>query len=100
MALDATRWRPPQTLVERKGLVLPMSDTFSKAEVVRILANLDALVAGEIPEAKRAWAHIFIACGLIQKVSPVKLTREHFMWSTGQVYDHIQTILAANGEMN
>lgn len=72
-----------------------MSD-LSKEDVVRILVNLDTLSAGHIPEHRRAWAHLFIACGLIQKAlpSPQKLTRERFLWLAGSVYDRIYGALA------
>ncbi len=58
----------------------PMSD-FSKMDTVRVLANLDIMSAGHIAARRRAWAHLFIACGLIQKElpDPEKLTRERFM---------------------
>lgn len=65
--------------------------TFNKADVVRILVNLDTLSAGHIPPARRAWAHIFIAAGLIQTemADPEKLTRERFMELCGKVHDAI-----------
>lgn len=71
--------------------------SFDKNDAVRILANLDAMSASHIPEARRAWAHLFIACGLIQKTmpNPEKLTRERFMELAGKVHDKIYGALAS-----
>lgn len=70
---------------------------FSKADTVRILANLDLVGANHIPDARRAWAHLFIACGLIQKElpDPEKLTRERFMELAGRVHDSIYGALTS-----
>lgn len=67
----------------------------SQLDVVKILENLDAMTAAHIPEPKRAWAHIFIACALLQKVtpSPQLLTREKFLWACGKVYDSLYGVL-------
>lgn len=74
-----------------------MSD-FTKDDTVRILVNLDAMGAGHISNGRRAWAHLFIACGLIQKElpSPERLTRERFLSLAGSVYDNIFRALASN----
>lgn len=71
---------------------------FSKADVVRILVNLDAMSAGHIPGRRRAWAHLFIACGLIQSElpNPEKLTRERFMELAGKVWDKVYGALASS----
>ena len=68
---------------------------FSKNDAVRILVNLDIMGAGDIPDRRRAWAHLFIACGLIQKElpNPQKLTRERFMELAGKVHDRIYSAL-------
>lgn len=73
-----------------------MSD-LSKADAVRILVNLDALSASHIPDRRRAWAHLFIACGLIQKElpNPEALTRERFMDLAGRVHDSIYAALGS-----
>lgn len=64
---------------------------FSKADTVRILTNLDTMGASHIPDRRRAWAHLFIAIGLIQKElpDPELLTRERFLELAGRVYDSI-----------
>lgn len=63
----------------------------SQAEVVRVLVNLDTMACSAGTPQRRAWAHIFIACGLIAKVTPSDqlLTRERFMELCGRVYDKI-----------
>lgn len=70
---------------------------FSKADVVRILVNLDTMSVGHIPDRRRAWAHLFIACGLIQKElpNPEQLTRERFCELAGKVHDSIYGALAS-----
>lgn len=69
---------------------------FSKEDAVRILENLDAMSAAHIPDERRAWAHLFIALALIQKVlpSPLKLERERWLWLCGKVYDKVFEALA------
>ena len=64
---------------------------FDQMETVRILSNLDAMSAGHIPAARRAWAHLFIALGLIASETPstMVLTRERFMELAGKVYDRV-----------
>jgi len=64
---------------------------FTKADVLRILVNLDELAAPSAPDRIRAWAHIFIAAGLVQRElpSPEQLTRERFMELAGKVHDDI-----------
>jgi hypothetical protein len=64
---------------------------FSKADVVQILTNLDIMSAAHIPRARRAWAHLFIACSLIQleMKDPEMLTRERFMALAGKVHDRL-----------
>lgn len=61
----------------------------SKNDVVRVLVNLDTLAANSASPKRRAWAHLFIACGLIQKElpDPEMLTRERFMALAGKVHD-------------
>lgn len=61
----------------------------TKVEAVRVLANLDTMCAPHIPDQRRAWAHMFIALGLLQKVlpNPELMTRERFMELAGSVYD-------------
>lgn len=73
---------------------------FTKEDTVRILINLDTMGAGHISDRRRAWAHLFIACGLIQKElpDPEKLTKEHFMVLAGKVHDHIYGALASTTE--
>ncbi len=68
----------------------------SQTDAVRILVNLDTM-AGNIPDARRAWAHLFIACGLIQKMlpDPQPLTRERFMELAGKVHDRIYGALTS-----
>lgn len=67
--------------------------SFSKADTVRILMNLDAMGASHIPNARRAWAHLFIAAALLQKClpNPEKLTKEQFLELAGLVYDAIES---------
>jgi hypothetical protein len=69
----------------------------SKNEVVRVLVNLDVMAAGSASPKRRAWAHLFIACGLIQKElpNPEQLTRERFMALAGKVHDSIYGALAS-----
>lgn len=74
-----------------------MTRDFSKADTVRILTNLDILSADHIPDRRRAWAHLFIALGLIQKElpDPEMLTRERFMELAGKVHDHVYGALTS-----
>lgn len=76
-----------------------MSDTYSKADAVRILTNLDTLGAGAIPDQRRAWAHLFIAMALLQKTlaSPEKLTRQRFMDLAGKVHDFMYLGMLTKG---
>jgi hypothetical protein len=71
---------------------------FSKADAVRILTNLDTMSAGHIPARRRAWAHLFIAMGLIQTElpNPEQLTRERFMELAGKVWDKVYGALASS----
>ena len=71
-------------------------DACSQADTVRILTNLDAGAGGHITAKRRAWAHLFIACGLIQRElpDPEKLTRERFMELAGKVHDKIYNALS------
>lgn len=64
---------------------------FTKADAVRVIVNLDTLGAGHIPPRRRAWAHLFVACGLIQAEipNPEQLTRERFCELAGKVHDRI-----------
>lgn len=68
-----------------------MSDSPSKMDVVKILVNLDTLSAGHVPAERLAWAHLFVACGLIQRTlpNPELLTRERFTELAGKVHDTI-----------
>jgi len=68
---------------------------FSKSDAVRILVNLDTLSCGHIPSPRLAWAHIFVALGLIQRSlpNPVKLTRERWLELAGKVYDKVYSSL-------
>jgi hypothetical protein len=68
---------------------------FSKADTVQVLMNLDTLGAAHIPDHRRAWAHLFIAMGLIQKglPDPEQLTRARFMELAGKVHDHVYQAL-------
>lgn len=75
-----------------------MSD-FNKNDAVQILTNLDAMTCGHIPGPRLAWAHMFVACGIIQREIPgtMKLTRERFMELAGKVHDRIYSALESKG---
>lgn len=75
-----------------------MSD-FSKSGAVRILVNLDTLSCGHIPAPRLAWAHTFVAIGLVQRSlpDPMKLTRERWLELAGKVYDKIYGALENGG---
>ena len=71
----------------------------NKNDAVRILTNLDVMTCGHIPGPRLAWAHLFVACGIIQRElpDPVKLTRDRFMDLAGKVHDKIYSALESGG---
>ncbi len=71
----------------------------TQMDTVRILENLDAMTSNITPR-RRAWAHLFIACGLIQRElkDPEMLTRERFCELAGKVHDKIYGALASGTE--
>jgi hypothetical protein len=70
---------------------------FSKEDTVRILNNLDIMSAGHIPPERRAWAHMFIALGLLQQVAPSAevFTRERWLRFAGIIYDNVYGALSS-----